>query len=143
MEVKVKKLHENAVIPKYSKSGDAGLDLTATSKYFDDNGSIVYGTGLSIEIPEGFVGLLFPRSSLTNYDLSLGNHVGVVDSGYRGEILFKFKDIAVFPAVRREYQVGDRIGQLLIIPYPKIELVESTELSDSSRGNSGYGSTGR
>lgn len=141
MNVKVKKLVPQAIVPKYSKPGDAGLDLTATSKMFEGKNT-VYGTGLSIEIPEGHVGLLFPRSSLTNYDLSLGNHVGVIDSGFRGEILFKFKstDISRFA---KDYTVGDRIGQLIIIPYPKIQLVEVAELSDSERGSSGYGSSGK
>lgn len=140
MNVKVKKLNENAVVPKYAKPGDAGLDLTAVSKSTEGR-NVVYGTGLSIEIPDGYVGLLFPRSSLTNYDLSLGNHVGVVDSGYRGELLFKFKrtDLQAFA---KEYQVGDRVGQLLIIPYPKVELVEVKELAESVRGKSGYGSSG-
>jgi dUTP pyrophosphatase len=90
MVVKIKKLVENAVIPAYSKKGDAGLDLTAVSKTIDENSNIVYGTGLAVEIPEGFVGLLFPRSSNSKTDLYLTNHVGVVDSGYRGEIMFKF-----------------------------------------------------
>lgn len=140
MNVKVKKLNENAVVPKYAKPGDAGLDLTAVSKSTEGR-NVVYGTGLSIEIPDGYVGLLFPRSSLTNYDLSLGNHVGVVDSGYRGELLFKFKrtDLQAFA---KEYQVGDRVGQLLIMPYPKVELVEVKELAESVRGKSGYGSSG-
>lgn len=141
MNVKVKKLNENAVIPQYSKPGDAGLDLTAISKK-EEGKNIVYGTGLGIEIPDNYVGLLFPRSSITNYDLSLGNSVGVIDSGYRGEIIFKFKrtDLQVFS---KEYQVGERIGQLLIIPYPKITLVEVKDLSDTIRGVGGYGSSGK
>lgn len=141
--VKVKKLHENAVIPKYAKPGDAGLDLTATSKSYDDKGNVVYGTGLAIEIPEGYVGLLFPRSSLTNYNLSLGNHVGVIDSGYRGELMFKFKPTSPQLGFQvNQYNTGDRIGQLLIIPYPKVELVEVAELSSSERGDGSYGSSG-
>lgn len=141
MKVKIKKLNNKAVIPKYAKNQDAGLDITATSKHYEEKNTI-YGTGLSIEIPEGYVGLLFPRSSLSNYDLSLSNHVGVVDSGYRGEILFKFKrtDLQMFS---KEYEPGDRIGQILIIPYPKIEFEEVNELSGSERGQSGYGSSGR
>lgn len=139
--VKVKKLNEKAVIPKYAKPGDAGLDLTATSKK-QEGKNVVYGTGLSIEIPNGHVGLLFPRSSLTNYDLSLGNHVGVIDSGYRGEIIFKFKRTDM-QMLSKEYEIGDRIGQLLIIPYPRINLVEVSELSDSERGTGSYGSTGQ
>ena len=140
MNVKVKKLTPEAIIPKYSKPGDAGLDLTATSKSIQGK-NIVYGTGLAIEIPEGYLGLLLPRSSLTNYDLSLGNHIGLIDSGYRGELIFKFKrtDLQAFT---KEYYVGDRIGQLLIIPYPKVNLVEVAELESSERGSSGYGSSG-
>jgi dUTP pyrophosphatase len=142
MQVKVKKLHPNAVIPKYAKEGDAGLDLTAIS-LVEKQSNLVYGTGLAIEIPQGYVGLLFPRSSLTNYDLSLGNHVGVIDSGFRGEIIFKFKmldfDRDIGP---KSYNVGDRIGQLLIIPYPKVELIEAEELSSSERGTGSYGSSG-
>lgn len=142
MQVRVKKLHEDAVIPAYGKPGDAGLDLTATSIEKDSYGNVVYGTGLAIEIPEGYVGLIFPRSSNSKTDLYLTNHVGVVDSGYRGEIMFKFRaNPSLINAVI--YQVGDRVGQLIIIPYPQIELVEAVELSDSERGEGGFGSTGK
>ena len=89
MKVKIKKLVENAVIPKYAKPGDAGMDLTAISKVYDEFGNTVYGTGLSIEIPENHVGLLFPRSSIANNVKVLTNSVGVLDSGYRCEIIFK------------------------------------------------------
>ena len=91
MKVKIKKIHKNAVIPTYAKDGDAGMDLTATSKSYDKHGNVVYGTGLAFEIPKGFVGLLFPRSSNAKKDLLLSNSVGVLDSGYRGEVMFKFK----------------------------------------------------
>ena len=80
MKVKIKKLNENAVIPSYSKQGDAGMDLVATSKIFDKYGNVEYGTGLAMEIPEGYVGLIFPRSSICKQDLSLSNAVGVIDS---------------------------------------------------------------
>ena len=142
MQVRVKKLHDDAVIPAYGKPGDAGLDLTATSIAKDSFGNVVYGTGLAIEIPIGYVGLIFPRSSNSKTDLYLTNHVGVVDSGYRGEIMFKFRaNPSLINAVI--YQVGDRVGQLIIIPYPQIELTESAELSDSERGAGGFGSTGK
>lgn len=91
MEVKIKKLNESAVIPTYAKHGDAGMDLTAISKEYDGNGNVIYGTGLAFEIPENYVGLLFPRSSNTKKDLILGNSVGVIDSGYRGEVILIFK----------------------------------------------------
>ena len=80
MIVKIKKLNELAEIPKYSKPGDAGLDLTCTEVSLDANGNYVYKTGLSIEIPEGFMGLIFPRSSNANKSLMLTNSVGVIDS---------------------------------------------------------------
>ena len=80
MKVKIKKLNENAVIPSYSKQGDAGMDFVATSKIFDKYGNVEYGTGLAMEIPEGHVGLIFPRSSISKKDLALTNAVGVIDS---------------------------------------------------------------
>lgn len=144
MEIKIKKLHENAVIPSYSKYGDAALDLTATSKEFDKHGNVVYGTGLAFEIPKGFVGLLFPRSSNSKQDLILSNSVGVLDSGYRGEVMFKFKSTLWQGSYGFgcNYNVGDRIGQIIILPYPQIEFKEVEELTETERGQGGYGSTG-
>jgi dUTP pyrophosphatase len=138
MKIKVKKLNENAVIPKYAKEGDAGLDLTAITQEFDDNGNVCYDTGLSIEIPEGFLGLIFPRSSISKYTLSLSNAVGVIDSGYRGSILLKFRIEG-----EKRYKVGEKVGQLIILPFPYVTLLESDQLSDTVRGVSGFGSTGR
>lgn len=83
MDIKIKKLVENAVIPEYAHSTDAGLDLVATSSSEDEYGNSVYGTGLAMAIPEGHVGLLFPRSSVSKTALSLANSVGVIDAGYR------------------------------------------------------------
>lgn len=140
MEVKIKKLVENAVIPKYSKDWDAGMDLTAVSKSVDEYGNLEYGTGLALEIPQGFVGLLFPRSSVCNYTLSLCNHVGVIDSGYRGELKFKFKHTeGHFPT--KHYNVGDRVGQLIILPYPRVNFILSEDLSNTVRGEGGFGSS--
>jgi len=142
MQIKVKRLHIDATIPAYSKPDDAGLDLTAISMSRDEHGNITYGTGLAIEIPQGYVGLIYPRSSNSKTDLYLTNHVGVIDSGYRGEIMFKYRPInGILNA--KIYHVGDRVGQLIIMPYPQIELVESDELTDSERGDGGFGSTGK
>ena len=152
MKVNVKKLDSNAVLPTYAKHGDAGMDLTATSKSYDEHGNVVYGTGLAFEIPTGYVGLLFPRSSNTKKDLILGNSVGVIDSGYRGEVVFKFKAIDTqylqdgkLAFLKRdfmkEYNVGDRIGQIIIMPYPQIEFNLVDELSTTDRGVGGFGST--
>ena len=147
MKVKFGKLHDDAVLPTYAKKGDAGMDLVATSvtekpgkhgfvhvlKYIE------YGTGIAVEIPEGYVGLLFPRSSVTKQDLMLKNSIGVIDSGYRGEIMLRFKSIK---PQKERYEIGERIGQLLIIPIPKIEPIWALELSDTERGSGGFGSTG-
>ncbi len=139
MKVKIKKLRDDAVIPSYSKEGDVGMDLTATSKDSVSDPYIEYGTGLSIEIPSGFVGLVFPRSSISKLDLRLCNSVAVVDSGFRGEWKCRFKVTDhMFPST---YEVGDRIAQLIILPYPEIEFEEVDELSDSERGTGGFGST--
>ena len=141
MKVKIKKLHPNAVIPSYAKNGDAGLDLTAISKSECVENIITYRTGLSIAIPQGYVGLIFPRSSIYKLDMFLTNCVGVIDSGYRGEIMFKFA-ITESEQFADIYHTGDRVGQLIIIPYPQIELEEVEELSDTDRGEGGFGSSG-
>ena len=147
MEVKIKKLVEEAVIPSYAKPGDAGLDLTAVSyDYKEDIDCHVYGTGIAVEIPEGYVGLVYPRSSNRKTDAYMTNHVGVIDSGYRGEIMvsFKLRDYKVkeFPYLFKPYEVGDKIAQLIIVPYPKIEFKVVDELSTTERGEGGHGSTG-
>ena len=152
MQVRIKKLHPNAVIPSYAKAGDAGMDMVAISADISKNGEYVeYGTGIAVEIPEGYVGLIFARSSISKTSLILANHVGVVDSGYRGEIKFRFKDTdmryndysQLYYCGETVYEVGNKIGQLVIVPYPQIEWSETDELSDSNRGNGGFGSTGK
>ena len=145
MKVNVKKLDGNAVVPTYAKHGDAGMDLTAISKNYDEHGNVCYSTGLAFEIPNGFAGFLFPRSSNTKKDLILGNSVGVIDSGYRGEVVLKFRP--VMPLERdiefgpREYETGDRVGQIVIMPVPQIEFNVVDELSTTDRGVGGFGST--
>ncbi len=157
MKIHFKKLTENAVTPTKAHPTDAGFDLTATSREIDGDGNVVYGTGIAVEIPKGYVGFVFPRSSNSKKDLILSNCVGVIDSGYRGEIMAKFKPtlynrpsryvkdlpFAVAPFVVRSYDVGVRIAQLIIMPYPEIEFVEAKRLSSTDRGEGGYGSTGK
>ena len=140
LKVKFKKISPNAVIPTKAHPTDAGFDLVATSKYKRD-GCTVYGTGLQMEIPVGYVGLIFPRSSIAKTDLILSNSVGVIDSGYRGEIMFKFKYTSDIPY--NFYEVGDRIGQLIIMPIWAVEFEEADTLSESDRGTGGFGSSGR
>lgn len=143
MFVKIKKLDPNAVIPQYAHNGDAGMDLVATRMWIDEQGNICYGTGIAMEIPMGFVGLVFPRSSIAKKQLVLSNAVGVIDSIYRGEILAKFKPTTILPLRESEiYQVGERIAQIIIVPYPKIEFEEVAELSETERQDGGYGSSG-
>lgn len=142
MKVKIKKLHPDATIPTYAKPGDAGMDLTAVSADFSDLDHLTYHTGLAIEIPEGYVGLLFPRSSVYKTGQQLINSVGVIDSGYRGEIMLKYTR-NINETERIAYRPGDRVGQLIIMPYPSIEFEEAEELSLTSRGLGGYGSTGK
>ena len=135
MKIKIKKLHPNAIVPKYAKPGDAGLDLTAIGIEVKGH-YVTYHTGLAIEIPQGYVGLLFPRSSVYKTHQILSNCVGVIDSGYRGEIMMKFT------TTRDQYVIGNKIGQLIVMPYPQIEFEEVDQLSVSERGTGGYGSTG-
>ena len=137
MKVRIKRLHPDAVIPKYAKAGDAGMDLTAVEMGREWN-IVTYKTGLAIEIPEGHVGLLFPRSSVYKTSMVLSNCVGVIDSGYRGEIMLKFRSTES----NKAYEVGDRVGQLIILPYPQVEFEEVENLSSTDRGSGGYGSTG-
>jgi dUTP pyrophosphatase len=154
MQVKIKRLKPNAVIPTYAKEGDAGMDLVATEIIKDTPEQITYGTGLAMEIRDGFVGLVFPRSSIRKTGLQLSNSVGVIDSGYRGEIQATFNKIFGGEGMYDEmkvneiqpndyYKVGDRIAQIIILPYPQIEFEEVEELSDSERGEGGFGSTGK
>ena len=112
MKVRIKKLSENAVIPTYAKSGDAGMDLVATKIISNTTFDVTYGTGLAMEIPNGFVGLVFPRSSIRKYELVLSNSVGVIDSGYRGELQATFRK--THGDASETYNVGDKIFLSLI-----------------------------
>lgn len=174
VNVGIKKLREDAVIPSYAKAGDAGMDLTAVDVvYKEDIDCYEYHTGIAVEIPKGYVGLIFPRSSNRKTNSYLTNHVGVIDSGYRGEILVCFKhrtsegqrhnwrmfadlvyNLNKIPEEERgssyqpplhykPYNVGDRIAQLMIIPYPEVHFILKDELSDTERGGNGHGSTGK
>lgn len=170
LRVKIKKIGESSVIPTYAHDTDAGMDLYCTARYYDDYNNMVCCTGIAVEIPRGYVGLVVPRSSISNTCQWLVNSIGIIDSGYRGEITFKFASKyrllryekiwdrikhflskkahnAVTQCANQwddsQYQIGDRIGQLIIMPYPKVQMVEVEELSDTDRGTGGYGSTGK
>ncbi len=159
MDVRFKKLVPEAKAPFKTIDIDAGFDLFAVS-VDETPGFIEYGTGIAVEIPEGYVGLVFPRSSVTKYDLILKNCVGVIDASYRGEIRCRFYDTEknndYFTMItgsiinkihnpqnnKKIYEIGDRIAQVVFIELPKITLVESDELSGTQRGSGGFGHTG-
>ena len=143
--VKFKKLNDEAVIPAYAKEGDAGLDLTAVSFEYDEKlDAYVYHTGIAMEIPKGYVGLIFPRSSNRKTDAYMTNHVGVIDSGYRGEVLITYKNRDNSRnAIKAPYVSGERVAQLIVMAYPTVKVVEAEELSETERGTDGHGSTGK
>lgn len=140
MKVNIKRLAFNGIIPHYANDGDAGMDITATKILSVSKYQIVYGTDIALEIPKGFVGLIYPRSSIRKYDLQLANSVGVIDSGYRGEIQFTFNKLKGLSA--KTYEIGDRIGQIIIVPYPQIQFHEVGEFTEETeRGIGGHGSS--
>lgn len=139
MKIRFKKCHPAAVMPKRATTGAAGFDLTAVSENWKD-GCVIYDTGIAVEIPAGYVGLLLQRSSVYKTGLSLCNAVGVCDADFRGSISFVFR-IGYGPS--QPYKIGERIGQIVFVPIPDVELVEASELSETERGTGGYGSTGK
>lgn len=144
MNVKIKKLSKLAVLPNKATDGSAAYDLTAVeiTTEINERGEliIVYHTGLAFEIPAGYAGFLFQRSSICNKTLQMCNAVGIIDSDFRGEVTGKFRaTTSVVPAV---YKEGDRFAQLLILPVPEVHFEEAEELSEGDRGEGGYGSTG-
>jgi dUTP pyrophosphatase len=154
MKVKIQKISPLAKIPTYAKEGDAGMDVIATSIISDTPTQITYGLGIALEIPKGFVGLVFPRSSIRKTGLQLSNSVGVIDSGYRGELQATFNKLFGGEGMYDEmkvnqmqpndyYKIGDRVAQIMIIPFPPIEFEQVTQLSETERGDGGFGSTGK
>ena len=140
INVKIKKLHPDAIMPTYGSDGAACFDLNCIGGAYVDS-YYVFDTGLAFEIPEGHVMLVFSRSGHGfNNDTRLANCVGVIDHDYRGEVKVKLRcdSLRGGLAVKR----GDRIAQAMIIPYPKVGFVWADELSDTDRGAGGFGSTG-
>lgn len=117
--------------------GDAGFDLVANSRKVDlENECMIYGTGLRVEIPEGYAMFILPRSSCYKHAALMANCVAVIDSGYRGEVYVVFKGLNAC------YKLGERIAQAVILPVPSVEYVDACDLSESDRGEGGLGSTG-
>ena len=137
--VKVKRLDPAAELPKRSHFGDAGWDLTAVRVERIADGFVRVHSGIAVEIPYGYQGELRPRSSVYKKYSALSNSVGTIDAGYRGEVMavFYVPDNAPMP-----FEIGERFAQLVIMPVPEVEFVESVTLSESERGAGGYGSSG-
>lgn len=151
MNLKIKKLHPNARMPEYATSGAACFDLFAASADGDADFSgyvackfpIIFGTGLSFEIPEGWVMLIYSRSGHGfKHDTRLANCVGVIDSDYRGEVSVKLVCDHETDNVMLQVRPGDRIAQAMLVPVERVNFVEDGELSETQRGDGGFGSTG-
>ena len=140
LTIKFKRLVAHAIDPEYATDNAAGMDLYATDYNYDNDTKFhEYGTGIAVSIPQGYEAQLRPRSSISKTSLIMCNSPGTIDSDYRGELIFRFKQIderGIF------YQVGERIGQIVIVPIPKFKLEEVKELDETKRGTGGFGSTG-
>ena len=142
-EIKVKKIRENAVVPKIATSGSAAADLYACIEepmVVPARGSAVVPVGIAIAIPEGYGAFIFARSGLgIKHGISLSNGIGVIDSDYRGEI-----GVGLINTSDKDFKIvrGDRIAQLMFIPVLSAKLIEVDELDSTNRGAGGFGSTG-
>ena len=137
MKIKIKKTKSKALIPFYATDGAGAMDLTATLTETIDSEHVKYYFGIAFEIPKGYVGLIFPRSSCYKQGQIMSNCVGVIDSDYRGEV-----SAVMNGNTQTKYKNGDRVAQILFLQLPKVELVEVDVLTPTRRGEGGYGSTG-
>jgi dUTP diphosphatase len=139
-ELPIRRLHESAVLPRHAYEGDAGLDLTASEgAELEPGGRASVGTGLAIAVPDGYAGLVLPRSGLAaNHGIGLLNSPGLIDSGYRGEVR-----IILYNPGRESFRVepGMRVAQLVIVAVDTVRLVEVDELPETQRGERGFGSS--
>lgn len=142
LPLKVKRLHPSAVVPRYARAGDAGLDVASVeSLTLAPLERAAVRTGIALELPPGSLGFVLPRSGRALREgLTLSNSPGLIDAGYRGELLVAVVNLGSAPVSIAE---GDRIAQLLVLTTPALEVVEVTELSPSERGDGGFGHTGR
>ncbi len=143
MKLNIKKLNENATVPTYGTEFSAGADLynLDTPVTIEPHATVLIHTGIAMEIPEGYCGLIFARSGLASKrGLAPANKVGVVDADYRGEIMVALHNHTNFPAT---VDAGERVAQIAIVPFLKCDFDVVDELSDTVRGAGGFGSTGR
>jgi len=144
MELKIKKLSPDAVLPQYQTPGAAGMDLYALPEkpvLMAPGASALIPTGLAMEVPEGYGAFLFARSGLAvRHGIALSNGVGVVDADYRGEVKVGLVNLS---AEAYEIKPGERIAQLVLLPAPQAAVIEAESLGETLRGEGGFGSTGR
>jgi dUTP pyrophosphatase len=138
VELRFKKLYKDVKLPVYSRVGDAGIDLYAHTLKFVNGCQVEYGTGVAVEIPHGYVGLLIQRSNTVKRGIRLSNCVGVIDSNFRGEIMVYF---SFNRNTGKLYYIGDKVAQLVLLPCPTWEIVEHATLTDTNRGPAGFGSS--
>lgn len=140
MQIKIKKLNPQAVLPDYSHPGDAGLNLYSLEDYQLQPGERkIFTTGIAAELSQGYVGLIKDRSSLAAQH-GIHTLAGVIDANYRGEYKIVLINLGQGP---HQINRGDKIAQLLIIPVAQAKIIETDQLSDTSRGGGGFGSTGK
>ena len=144
MQLKCKLVHPEARLPVLGSAFAAGMDFFAVTREDNyDYAYVEYDTGVAVEIPHGFVGLCFPRSSISKTLNTLSNCVGVIDCDYRGTVKARFNKRQSLSGMKNEeYKVGDRVFQMLIVPVAIVEPIVATELSPTERGEGGFGSTG-
>lgn len=144
MIIKYRRLSENAVAPIKAHNTDAGFDLTCTNITTEINECgqmiLVYHTDLSFEIPQGWYGAIVPRSSISKKSLRILNSPCTIDADYRGEVTVKM--ISTTDVIPSVYKIGERFAQMIILPVPEVTFEESEKLSETERGEGGYGSTG-
>jgi dUTP pyrophosphatase len=141
MQIRIKKLNDDAVMPQYARPWDAGADLCSTEDFtLPANSRGLVPTGIAIEIPNGFVGLVHPRSGLATKGVTVMNAPGTIDAGYRGEV-----KVILVNHTDQDYNIakGDKIAQLVIQEVREAHFIWADELSNSERGNGGFGSTGK
>lgn len=139
IDVKIRKVHPDAVIPFRAHATDAGMDVIAISMEMTED-YVEYDTGLQFQLPEGYAILIFPRSSNSKKDLLLCNSVGILDAGYTGNLKLRFK-LTTEGYTEKIYNPGDKVGQIMIIPYPEINFIETEIFNETERGDGGFGST--
>lgn len=141
LDIKIKKLNKNVQLPKQGTQGAAGIDFyLPQSVRFWPKRSKKVPLGVAVEIPEGYVMLLIPRSSTWKTPIRMPNSVGVIDSDYRGEVCALLRNTSIFAT---KADIGERLVQGVIVPVPNIQIKEVDELSETSRGVGGFGSTGK